>query len=131
MYGNRIAPGTIIYPQCFIGGELSVGRNSFISVACFFDLSERIEIGKNVSIAMRSVFIASTHEIGSLEKRAGNAIAGPITIGNGCWIGANVTALPNVRIGDGVIIAAGSVVTRDCAPNSLYAGVPAQKIKIL
>lgn len=112
-------------------GELSVDRNSFISVECFFDLSELIVIGENASIAMRSVFITSTHEIGSLEKRAGNALAEPITIGDGCWIGANVTVLPNVRIGAGTIIAAGSVVTRDCDPNSVYAGVPAQKIKTL
>lgn len=111
-YGNRIAPGTTIYPRCFIGGgKLAVGKNSFISVECFFDLSERIEIGENVSVAMRSVFITSTHKVGGAEKRATDAVAEPITIGDGCWIGANVTVLPGVHIGAGTIIAAGSVVT--------------------
>jgi maltose O-acetyltransferase len=55
----------------------------------------------------------------------------PVTIEDGCWIGANATVLPGVRIAGGTVIAAGAVVTRDCEPNSLYAGVPATRIKAL
>jgi len=47
-------------------------------------------------------------------------------IGDGAWIGARVIILPGVTVGAGAVIAAGSVVTSDCAPDSLYAGVPAQ-----
>ena len=131
-YGNKIAPGVTIYPHCFIGGgKLSVGKNTFISIGCLFDLSERIEIGQNVSIAMRAVFITSGHKVGGAEKRAADAKAAPITIDDGCWIGGNVTVLPGVHIGKGTIVAAGSVVVKDCDPNSLYAGVPARKIKTL
>lgn len=131
-YGNKIAPGATIYPHCFIGGgKLFVGKNTFISMGCFFDLSERIEIGQNVSIAMRSVFITSSHKVGQSEKRAADAEAAPIMIEDGCWIGGNVTVLPGVHIGKGTIVAAGSVVVKNCESNSLYAGVPARKMKTL
>jgi virginiamycin A acetyltransferase len=51
---------------------------------------------------------------------------GPVTIGNDCWIGARVTILPRVHIGDGAIVAAGAVVTKDVAPYSIVGGVPAR-----
>lgn len=63
--------------------------------------------------------------------RAPEKISKPITIGNGCWIGANSIVLPGVNIGNGTIVAAGFVVIQDCEENSLYAGVPAKKIKQL
>ena len=49
----------------------------------------------------------------------------------GTWIGANAIVLPGVRIGEGCVIAAGSVVVNDCEDNSLYAGVPARFIRKL
>ncbi|MGI2292887.1 acyltransferase [Paenibacillus sp. GXUN7292] len=63
------------------------------------------------------------------SKRAGESDRKPVTIGKGCWIGARATILPGVTVGDGCVIAAGAVVTKDCEPDSLYAGVPAIKIK--
>ncbi len=80
---------------------------------------------------MEVSFIGITHEIGSAQSRAGADVSYPIKVGNGCWIGARSTILPGVTVGDGCIIAAGSVVNKDCEPNSLYAGVPARKIKDL
>ena len=53
----------------------------------------------------------------------------PIIVGDGCWIGANSLIMPGVTIGNGVVIAAGSVVTKDCESDCLYGGVPAKKIK--
>lgn len=50
-------------------------------------------------------------------------------IANKVWIGANVTILPGVTIGDGAIIAAGAVVTKDVEPMTIVGGVPAKKIK--
>jgi maltose O-acetyltransferase len=53
----------------------------------------------------------------------------PITIGNDVWIGGHSTILPGVTIGDGAVIAAGSVVTKDVSPRSLVAGNPAKVMK--
>lgn len=53
----------------------------------------------------------------------------PIVIGNKVWIGTNVTVLKGVKIGDGCVIAAGSLVTKDIPANCLAGGVPAKVIK--
>lgn len=70
--------------------------------------------------------ICVSHEIGGSDYRAGIRNDHPVRIGSGCWIGANVTVLPGVNIGNGCVIAAGSVVAMDCEPDCLYAGVPAR-----
>ena len=57
--------------------------------------------------------------------------AKPVNIGNGCWICANVTILPGVIIGDGCVIGAGSVVTRNIPANSFAAGNPCRVIRAL
>lgn len=54
-----------------------------------------------------------------------------IHIGDDVWLGANVTILPGVRIGNNVVIGAGAVVTRDIPDDSLAVGVPARVIKEL
>jgi maltose O-acetyltransferase len=54
-----------------------------------------------------------------------------VSVGNGSWLGTGVTVLPGVTIGEGCVIAAGAVVTADCAPDGLYAGVPARRIRDL
>lgn len=53
----------------------------------------------------------------------------PVRIGNNVWVGANVTILPGVSIGDNAIIAAGAVVTKDVPANMLAAGIPAKVIR--
>lgn len=64
------------------------------------------------------------------SKRA-NIIPEPVFIGKNVWIGSSSTITPGVRIGDGAVIAAGSVVTKDVESYSLVGGVPAKKIKSL
>ena len=57
--------------------------------------------------------------------------AAPIVVGKDVWIGAHATILKGVTIGDGAIIAAGAVVTRDVPPNTIAAGVPARVVKTI
>lgn len=57
-------------------------------------------------------------------------VSAPIVIGDHVWIGMNVIVLKGVTIGEGAVVAAGSVVTKDVPPYSLVAGVPANVIKI-
>ena len=58
-------------------------------------------------------------------------IFGVITVGNNVFIGQNVTILKGVHIGNNVVIGAGAIVTKDCEDDSVYAGIPARKIKTL
>lgn len=96
-----------------------------------------VEIGNNVSIAPNVTFITESaanngKQINKipyvLEKitKTGN-----IVIEDDVWIGANVTVLPGIRIGQCSVIGAGSVVLKDVEPYSVYAGVPAKKIRSL
>lgn len=106
-------------------GKLTVGKGSSCNYKCFFDLGADVSIGENCNISYQVTFVNSTHEIGPSNRRARGGMAKPITIGNGCWIGANVTIMPGVTIGDGCIIGTGALVTKDCEPDSIYMGQPA------
>lgn len=121
-----------VSPRCFFSSpRVSIGEGVFVNYGCFFDASDWITVESAVSIGMGCKFITSTHEVGSLDRRAGRAVKAPITIGTGAWIGANVTVLPGVTIGAGAIVAAGAVVARSVPGNSLVAGVPARRVRDL
>lgn len=106
---------------CFKNSRLKIGSgfcNSNIKIRCF----EKIEIGEDVFISHDVTIMDS--DAHWLEDRKVNTK--PIKIGNHVWIGTRVTILKGVQIGDGAVIAAGSVVINDVPANSLAAGVPAE-----
>jgi len=100
------------------GLPVRIGNNTFINRRCI--ISPNLTIGDNVSIGFGASLITNSHKIASSDQRAGEPIFPPIVIGDGCWIGANSTVLGNVTIEKGTIIAAGSVVIKDCEPDCLY-----------
>lgn len=104
---------------------LKVGKN-FTLVGSFIDYSYcfLIEIGDDVTISESTIL---AHD-GSTKKFIGKTRIGRVKIGNRVFVGYNSTILPNTVIGDDVIIAAGSVVTKDVPSNSIVAGVPARVI---
>ena len=65
--------------------------------------------------------------IGSSDVRPSKA--GRIIIGNACWLGDNCTVLRDVHVGDGAVIGAGAVVTKDVPPFSIVAGIPAKVVR--
>ena len=115
----------------FKGINIVIEDGAFINHNTFINCSESVIIGKNVYIAFDVLITTNSHEIGRREQRAIGNIRKPISIGNGTWIGARVTILPGVNIGEGCIIASGAVVNKDCESNGLYAGVPAKRIREL
>lgn len=115
----------------FGGTDVRFGNGVYVNRGVGFDNTARITIGDNVSIGHDVLLCTSTHEPGPSGKRAGKVTGAPIVIGDGVWIGARAVILPGVTIGPGCVIAAGAVVTKDCAPNTLYGGVPATPIKDL
>ncbi len=108
---------------------IMIGNNCFINQRCI--IRPHIIIVDNVSIAPMLMLLSDTNGIGNEFKRTGKAVFKPIKIGNGCWICAETTILGGLKIGDGTILAAGTLVYKDCEPNSLYAGAPAMEIKHL
>jgi maltose O-acetyltransferase len=111
---------------------LDIGDRVFVNGRCTFEPGEAgIVVEDDVFLAQNVVVTAVTHEIGSSAQRAGRNIHRQVVIGRGSWIGAAAVILPGVTVGRGCIIAAGAVVTRDTAPDGLYAGIPAKRIRSL
>lgn len=132
----KVGEKSEIRPRCFINSPyVSIGENCLINwnVQLFsgYDMQSKIVIEDNVFIGMNSLLCTISHEIGQEDLRAGENTYKEITVGKGSWLGANSVILQGVKIGKGVIIAAGSVVIKDCEDNYLYAGNPARKVKKL
>lgn len=108
---------------------LTLGPKTFLSYGCHIENREPVHIGAGCAIANQVSILTSTHEIGPQDGRAGAYSGQPVTIEDGCWIGARATILPGVTIGKGCVIGAGAVVTRDCPPNDVYVGVPARSAR--
>jgi maltose O-acetyltransferase len=115
-----------IRPRFLMGGRnIRIGRDSILNYGVFLDNAERIEIGSKVYIGPQVTVLTGTHHMGPSERRAGDNHNLPVSIRDGSWIGARATIMPGVTVGAGCVVATGAVVTQDCAPNGLYAGVPA------
>lgn len=104
-----------------------MGKNVFINSGCRFQNQGGITIGDGALIGHNAVLATLNHDINP-QKRSTMHPA-PITIGKDVWIGANVTAVPGVDIGDGAIIATGAVVTQNVPPNVIAGVVPAKVLK--
>lgn len=128
-------PQAVVYAGSFFGGgRVTLGKRVFVNLNCFFDGQAPIAIGDWTRVGPYVKFVTSTHEIRPSSTRifpADRTEGKPVTVGAGCWIGAGATILPGVTVADGCVVAAGAVVTRDTEPDSLYAGVPARKIRDL
>jgi maltose O-acetyltransferase len=125
---------------CGFGTNIYIGSNVSINLNCTFIDCNRINIGSNVLIAPCVHLTTATHPVELTDRLTPNfdvasgeyfcrTYALPITIGNGCWLGANVIVLPGVTIGDGSVIGAGSVVTKDIPANVVAVGNPCRVIK--
>ena len=111
------------------GKNISISKNVFINSGCHFQDQGGITIGDDCLIGHCVVMATLNHGF-EPDKRSWNYPA-PIVLGNNVWVGANATILQGVTIGDNAIVAAGAVVTKDVASNTVVAGVPARVVKEL
>ena len=120
--GNFLMTAGPFYIKCTDKAEITIGDNCFFNHNCSLTAAENIVIGNQCMFANNFVVVDHDHDRkdGKILKEL---VSAPVKIGNNVWCGANVTVLKGVRIGNGAVIAAGSVVNRD-----VVAGVPARKI---
>ena len=115
-----------------VNGRLSMGnRCGFNHFTMIIANHGEIELGDNVIVGMGSVIRAANHgtaDVPEVPIRDQAHEPGKVVIEQNVWIGANVTILPNVRIGAHSVVAAGAVVNRDVPPFSIVGGVPARVI---
>ena len=113
------------------GAKLSLG-SGYMNHECVIDCFDSISIGHHVVISERVVLRDSdNHSIQDMEAISSDesAVTAPIVIGDHVWVGMNTIVLKGVTIGEGAVVAAGSVVNKDVQPHCLVAGVPAKVIK--
>jgi len=105
--------------------RLTIGKGTYLNRGATVICHERVAIGERCKIAY-DVLITDSDEH---EVPGGGPMVAPVAIGDDVWLGARVLVLKGVTIGDGAIVGAGSVVTRDIPPWSIAAGQPAKVIR--
>lgn len=135
---RRFLGQSLLDPRVDIGhGTYGIGEKTFL----LFRDDDRVVIGKYCSVAYGVTIVASgEHNFRGVANYPFAAVfeenvdrdtrsKGNVNIGNDVWLGANVTILSGVRIGDGAVVAAGAVVTNSVPPYAIVAGIPARIIK--
>lgn len=111
------------------GAGVSLGDRSGIGVESM--VLGTVTVGDDVMIGPRCVVVSHEHlydDVSRPMSAQGMSPDRPVVIGNDVWLGVGVTLLPGVRIGDGAVVAAGGVVTKDVEPGVIVGGVPARPI---
>jgi acetyltransferase-like isoleucine patch superfamily enzyme len=127
--GTVIDKSTIIFTPLYtnFGKFIHIGKNVFINHACSFLDMGGITIEDNVLIGPKVNLITENHPLDPVDRKA--LICKPIVIKRNAWIGASVTVLPGVTIGENSVVAAGAVVSKDVPANTVVGGIPAKHIK--
>lgn len=118
-------PGTsvVVGPRA----TLEIGGSSYFSGGTIL-CSESIVIGEHCAVGWDTTIMDSDlHQVVAGGEALPHTV--PVRIGNHVWIGAGARILKGVTIGEGAIVAAGSIVTKDVPPRTLVGGVPAQPIR--
>ena len=127
LLGMNISNNSIINMNLYLvnAKQITIGSHTHINRNCFLDGRAGITIGDGVSISHNVSIITGGHDYNS-PSFTGRFC--PITIGSHVWIGINAIILQGVTIGNGAVIAAGAVVTKDVPPYTVVGGVPAKFI---
>jgi acetyltransferase-like isoleucine patch superfamily enzyme len=130
----NIGARPVFYPDVWIftGRNLTVGDDVDFAKGVLITTDGGVDIGHRVLIGYGTQILSSNHAVPSGRGRIFNAghVKKPVCIGNDVWLGANCIILPGVTIGEGAIVAAGSVVTKDVPSFSVVAGVPSKVISM-
>lgn len=131
LFGYQLDETVIINPpfSTDFGKNIHIGPKVFINAGCQFQDQGGIWIGEGCLIGPQVVFATLNHGFAPDDRQS--LYHKPIHVGNNVWIGAHATILQGVTIGDNAVVAAGAVVTKDVAANTIVGGVPAKFIKAI
>jgi acetyltransferase-like isoleucine patch superfamily enzyme len=129
--GTEVDESTAVFPPFYtnFGRFIRLGKNVFINHACSFLDIGGITIDDDVMIGPKVNLVTENHPLDPKDRKT--VLLKPIVVKRNAWIGAAATILPGVTIGENAVVAAGAVVSRDVAPDTVVAGVPAQVVRAL
>ena len=129
LFGYEVPQSLRVFPPFYadFGKNITVGEGVFINACCHFQDHGGVTIGDGCQIGHNVVFATLNHGLAPKDRK--HTFPAPIVLGKNVWIGSNATILQGVTIGDNAIVAAGAVVTKDVAANTVVGGVPANFIK--
>lgn len=109
---------------------LSIGDHTFVGRGVEFDVIREVRIGSHTLIAPNCFITDHTHAVAAdarIDQQP--CVARPVIIGSDVWLGTGTVVLSGVCIGDGAVVGANSVVTRDVAAMTIVAGAPARFLR--
>ena|SRR5699024_886543 len=130
MYTNNTSSNLNIQRRAVFSSKITIGNNS--GIGSNSQIQGPTVIGDNVMMGPDVIIYTTNHETSNINIpmiEQGFARPKQVIIGNDVWIGSRVTILPGVRVGDGAIIGASALVTKDVEPYSVVGGNPANVLK--
>ncbi|MBQ7908336.1 MAG: sugar O-acetyltransferase [Elusimicrobiaceae bacterium] len=126
---GKFGKNVIIEPPfyCDYGSQIYFADRVFINFNCTILDCAKVEIGEGTMLGPNVQIYTATHPLEPKARREGKEFAAAIKIGKNVWIGGGAIILPGVNIGDGAVIGAGSVVTKDVPAYAVVMGNPARK----
>ncbi|GEO66797.1 acetyltransferase [Levilactobacillus spicheri DSM 15429] len=115
--------------RCEFGRNITVGDDFYANYDCVILDGAPVTIGNHVLFGPKVGLYTSNHLFDAAERRRGGCVAKPITIGDDCWLAANVSVMPGMTIGAHTIIGAGSVVTHAIPSGVIAAGNPCRVLR--
>jgi acetyltransferase-like isoleucine patch superfamily enzyme len=122
--GMGIGTNTHVYGRLEVRtpSQVNLGQNTTVGHDVILDGRGGLDIGDNVNLSSDVAIWTLTHDP---QARDFGTWAGPVRIESRAWLGFRSTVLPGVTVGEGAVVAAGAVVTKDVAPYAIVGGVPA------
>lgn len=127
LFEGNIGDDTMVLPplNCVCANQVKIGKHVLIMNNCLMMSRGGITIDDDVMIAANVQLISNNHDLHDHAL----LLCKPVHICRNAWIGAGATILPGVTVGENAVVAAGAVVTKDVAPNTIVGGNPAKFIK--
>lgn len=129
--GDNVYVGHNAILKGYYKGLMTIGDGTWIGQGCFLHSAGDLTIGRAVGIGPMVTILTSQHEAADRHVPVMHTPVAfaPVTLEDGCDIGAGAVILPGTRVGRGAIVGAGAVVTRDVEPFAVVAGTPARLLR--
>ncbi len=128
LFGAKLGPNCHFYPKCRVWAPWNLVCEEAVGVGDDAELynPSLLTIGSHAVISQGAYLCGATH---LYDEPSFRLVSYPMKIGAYSWVCARATVSPGVNVGDGAILALGSIATRDLEPFGIYAGMPARKVK--